>query len=222
MPFSLVKSQSSARFNEVLQNLAAIEALDETTLISKINRGLYYVHLYSALEKTINEAVEQALILIQSRSVKNKHFKMHFNVISLQHKLQGFKSCGYKEYFNKSSDIFQNITSDDIFPLNNTIFSQSLQNVWFKTIQETLTFFGANDLNLESRIKYTIDEIVERRNAVAHGRESAAQVGEKHRATVLRTKTNDIQLVADLFVATFESYINNSSYIKDEYISLYR
>ena len=65
MPLSTVKNRSRERFNEVLLNLAFIESIEpsaEPPIHVKIQRGLYYVHLYSALEKVVNETVEQALL----------------------------------------------------------------------------------------------------------------------------------------------------------------
>ncbi|OQY59974.1 MAG: hypothetical protein B6245_04035 [Desulfobacteraceae bacterium 4572_88] len=97
--------------------------------------------MYSAFERTVNEVVEQAILIIKSREVKNRHFEMHFNAISLNSKMQSFKSCGYKEYFNKSTYMFRSIDSDESFEINNTIFSQNLQNVWFETIQQILGCF---------------------------------------------------------------------------------
>ncbi|MDM8550418.1 MAE_28990/MAE_18760 family HEPN-like nuclease [Desulfobacterales bacterium HSG2] len=219
MPFSIVKKNYRERFSEVMLNLAHIESVEpkepaETPPYVKIQRGLYYVHLYSALEKTVNEVVEQTILIINGRGVKNKHFETNFNVISLNSKMQSFKSCGYKEYINKSVDVFKSIGSDESFEISNTIFSQSLQNVWFKIIEQTLDSFGASPIIVEPRVRYTIDEVVDKRNAVAHGRETPKVVGERHRADVLRDKTEDIQLVIDLFIDSFETYISDLAYIQ--------
>jgi hypothetical protein len=72
MPLSTVKNRSRERFNEVLLNLTFIESIEpsaEPPIHVTIQRGLYYVHLYSALEKVVNETVEQALLVIGSYSI---------------------------------------------------------------------------------------------------------------------------------------------------------
>ncbi len=221
MPFSIVKRNSRERFSEVLINLSHIESIEpkevteEAPAYVKIQRGLYYVHLYSAFEKTVNEVVEQAILIIKSKDVKNKHFETTFNVISLNSKMQSFKSCGYKEYFNKSIDVFKSIGSDETFEISNTIFSQNLQNVWFETIQQLLDSFGIS--RIDPRFKPIVKEVVENRNAVAHGRETPIVVGERHRANVLRKRTEDIQLVIDIFIDSFETYISDLAYIRQDY-----
>lgn len=71
MPLTIVRNSSRTRFNEVFQNLNFIESIEpegESPIHVKIQRGLYYVHLYSALEKVINETVERVLIIIESQN----------------------------------------------------------------------------------------------------------------------------------------------------------
>lgn len=224
MPFSIIRSDSRERFSEVLVNLAFIESnelRDAASIEVKILRGLFYVHLYSALEKAINETIEQTILLIKSDSVKNKHYENSFNVISLNSKMQGFKQCNYKSYFLKSAEVFESLGSENVFDLNNTLFSENLQNIWYKTLQETIRSFGATQISIEPRVILTIDEVVDKRNAVAHGRETPVSVGERHRAEVLRTKTQEIQLVVEQFISTFEDYVIKKKYINPLYLHEY-
>lgn len=227
MPFSIVRSNSRGLFNEVLVNLNFIESLEpvgpqeETSINVKILRGLFYVHLYAALEKVVNETVEQVILIIKSNAIKNKHFAMHLNVITLNSKMQSFKQCGYKDYFKKSYDIFNNIDSEESFEISNTVFSSNLQNVWFKTIEEVLDSFGTSKMTVHPRVKMTIDEVVDKRNAVAHGRESPAIVGERHRCSNLRVKNQELQIFSDEFITVFEEYIAEKKYLKPDCINQY-
>lgn len=225
MTFDIVRANSRERFSEVQINLNHIESIEpdgEATPEVKIMRGLYYVHLYSALEKALNETIEQTILIIKSKSIKNLHFSTPFNVISLNSKMQSFKQCGYKEYFDRSSEVFESVDSENVFDISNTIFSQNLQNVWYKTIQDTIRSFGATPIQVEPRVKLTIDEIVDKRNAVAHGRETPIVIGERHRSNVLRTKTQEIQMVIEQVISTFEEYIENYEFLKSSYVQEYR
>lgn len=225
MPFSIIRGNSRERFSEVFINLSFIElheGLNPSSVEVKIMRGLFYVHLYSALEKAINETIEQTILLVKEDAVINKHYKNNFNVISLNSKMQAFKDCSNKNYFSKSAEIFESITADECFELNNTVFSENLQNIWCNTIQEAVRSFGANPISIEPRVRLTIDEVVEKRNAVAHGRETPVLVGERHRTTVLRVKTQEVQLVVEQFISTFEDYILNKRYINPLYIDVYK
>jgi hypothetical protein len=224
MPFSIIRSNSRERFGEVFVHLAFIEGQeshDESSKEVKILRGLFYVHLYSALEKVINETVEQVILIVKSENIKNKHYENSFNVISLNSKMQGFKTCSSKNYFSKSAEVFESLDSNDNFDLNNTLFSENLQNVWSKTIHEIIRCFGAPPIVIEPRIKLTIDEVVDKRNAVAHGRETPIAVGERHRSNILRSKTQEIQQVVEQFISAFELFVQNKSYINPIYLHEY-
>ncbi len=224
MPFSIVRSNSRERFGEVLINLAFIEKNEsdgEPSVEVKILRGLFYVHLYSALEKAINETIEQTILLVKQDSVKNIHYHAAFNLISLNSRKQAFKQCSGKNYFIKSAEVFEGLRSDEIYDLSDTVFSDSLQNIWYKTIQETLRSFGLEPINIDPRVRLTIDEVVDKRNAVAHGRETPIYVGERHRSDILRKKTQEIQLVVEQFVSVFEDYIINKKYLDAQYINDY-
>lgn len=223
MPFSIVKRNSSGRFSEVRMHLDFIKSIEpdneteEHTSQVKILRGLFYVHLYAALEKAINEMVEQSLLLIKNENVSNSHFITAFNVISLYPKMQSFKDSGYKDFFKKSIEVFGSVDSTTPAEINNTLFGTSLQNVWFATLTQVLQCFGIAEFTIDPRIILTVNEVVENRNAIAHGRESPIVVGERHRSDVLRQKTQEIQTAVDTFIHVLETYISERSYIKEHH-----
>lgn len=227
MPLSIVKGNSRTRFSEVLANLAFIESIEprdavEAPVHVKILRGLYYVHLYAALENAVNDTIEQVLLLIKNSSVQNRHYKTEFNAISLHSKMQGFKSASYREYFNRSSEIFRSVDSPDVFDINNTIFSMNLQNVSYDTLELLLRCFGIPALSLDRRIQFTIIEIVDKRNMVAHGRETPTAVGERYRCDVLRMKTQEVQHAVGAFIDSFEVYVRDCLYVKDQHRQEYQ
>lgn len=220
MPFGSVKANARTRFGDVRVHLEFIESLEpkspaeQASIQVKLLRGLFYVHLYSALEKTANECVEQALLLIGSQSVENHHYQSRFNVVSLYARMQAFKAAGNKSFFSKSVDVFSALDSSEVLKIENTIFSTNLQNVWFKTLDEVCQCFGMQGFSVDPRLKVSVDEVVDKRNAVAHGRESAIYVGERHRSDILRSRTQDIQLVIDSFLDGLESYVLGLEHIK--------
>jgi hypothetical protein len=227
MSYTIIRNNARVRFNEnltYLNFLTAEEPNDPTippSLELKIMKGLFYVHLYSSLEKTLNDLIEQTLTLINSKNVKNKHYNLSFNTISLLNKLQSFKECGYRNFFSKAIEIFEALNSEQIPTLNETVFSNSLQNVWTSTIIEILQAFGINNFMVQPRIRTTIDEIVDKRNAVAHGRESASVIGERFRTDVLRTKMTVIMNFSYDLIDTFENYHDNSRYLKPQAKRIY-
>ncbi len=220
MSFAAVKTTTSSRFNEVqiFLNFITSEEPNNPTEVTpadvKIMRGLFYVHLYAAIENSINELVEKSLLLINSKQVKNNHYTLIFNTISVIDKLQSLKDCGHKNFTNRSVALMHEIGSRNIRGLNETAFSNQLQNIWMSTVMEVYSAFGISNPNFEPRVRATIDEIVDKRNAVAHGRESAQSIGERHRADVLRQKLSTAQNFITQVIDDFESFYDEKRYLK--------
>ncbi len=220
MSFTIVRNSARARFGEVqiyLNHISSLEpkkVTDQISLELKIMKGLFQVHLYSAFEKTINELIENTLIYIGSNSVETIHYNIPFNTISLVNKLKSFKACGHKNFFEKAIEIFTEMNSTNITSISETTFSQSLQNVWIETIEEVIKSFGINGFRIEPRIRTTINELVEKRNAVAHGRESASSVGERFRTDVLRNKMEIVINFSYILIDLFENYYKNKQFLK--------
>lgn len=220
MPFSTVKSRTSERFNEVQIFLNFISAqepdqpMDPVSLEVRVMKGLFYVHLYAAFEKSINDAVETALSLISSKNVKNNHFLAPFLTVVLADKIKSLKDCSYSKFFIKSSDVFIDAASNNVIPLNETVFSDRLQNIWIKTIDEIIKTLGMEKIEFSNHIRTTIDEVVDKRNSVAHGRDSAASVGERYRSIVLREKLEIISSVTHEIINAIEEHYKTNRYIR--------
>jgi hypothetical protein len=220
MSFIPIKTNTRNRLNENLQFLNYISSVepvnprDTVSLEVNIMKGLFYVHLYSTLEKTINELAEQTIILINTKSISTKHFNHTFNSIALYNELKSFKDCGHRNFFAKAYDIFIQINNNNPASLNETLFSNNLQNVWFKTIEEISLCFGVKGINTSARVKATINEIVDKRNAVAHGRENAADVGSRFRTPMIRIKYNEIANFTYQLIDLYDEYFSKKDYLK--------
>lgn len=223
MSFTIIRHNARSRFNETriyLNYLATLEPSDPTVTLSlelKIMKGLFQVHLYAALEKTINELIENTLTYINSNNIKYNHYSTPFNTISLIDKLKSFKDCGYRNFFEKTIDIFSEMTSSNISVINESAFSNHLQNVWTNTIEEVIKSFGINNFTITPRVRATINELVEKRNSVAHGRENASVVGERFRTSTLRTKMGIITTFAYDLIDIFEDYYSNKKFLKNHF-----
>lgn len=220
MSFSSIKSENASRFTEVqvyLNYITSVEPLAPDLFVPievKIMRGLFYVHLYAAIEKSVNELVQITIMLINSKRVQNNHYTLVFNTISKMDKIKAINDCGSQNTLNKSIELFNHIGSRNISDINETIFSNKLQNIWIRNVEEIILVFGINNLHIEPRERATIDEVVDKRNAVAHGRESATYVGERHRVEVLRDKLDISQNFIAKLIDAFEYFYENKNYLK--------
>lgn len=219
MTFIAVKNNARSRFTEVqvyLSYLSSIEPANPvipTSLELRIMKGLFYVHLYAALEKTVNEVIENTLLYVGSNNVTHLHLNNSFSPISLIDRLQAFKDCGHKNFLDKAMEIFSTMESSSVATINQSAFSNKLENIWMKTVDEVLKAFGIS-ITVAPRIRTTINELVDKRNAVAHGRESASRVGSSFRTNELRTRMNNVSDFAMDFVDAFENFYLSKGFLK--------
>ena len=228
MPYTAVRDTAQAHFGEALGLLNFISESEPNTPLEptpthiKTMRGLFYVHLYSCLEKTLTEASRHTIRLVSSRTVKYNHFITPFATVSLYPKLQSFKTCSHSNFHSNSISIFSKLSSTEIATLNDGIFDNNLQNVWTNTILEVMACFGITDFQITPRERTTIDEIVEKRNAVAHGREKASTIGEAQNSIILRQKHDLIKELAERIIDKLENYYTDYDFIKNSVRRHYR
>lgn len=222
-----MRGLSRERLAEVQQLLNHIVSLEPDDAVAphpaevKILRGFFYVHLYAALEKSINEAVQLTLRLIASHNISARHYELGFGSIAVRGRLQAFKSCSYKNYNENAHSIFSCLESVEVLKIDEAQFSDVLMNVWTKSILEVFNSFGITDFVVEPRVRTTIDELVENRNKVAHGRESALVVGERHRSRVLRDKLSIVTDLIDSVIAHLEGFYNSRSFLRVDERAVY-
>lgn len=61
-------------------------------------------------------------------------------------------------------------------------------------------------------LKGRVDELVENRNAIAHGRKSPAVIGGRYSSGDLEKRYRDIDELCIYIIDAFESYLNNKDF----------
>lgn len=220
MPFEGVRSLSRERLAEVQQLLNHIVSLEPDEVAAphsaevKILRGFFYVHLYAALEKSINETVQLTLRLISSHNTPAKDYQLSFASVAARGRLQAFRACSYKTYNENATLIFSCLESTEKAIIDEFQFTDVLMNVWTNSILEVFNSFGIESFKIDPRTRTTVDELVENRNKVAHGRESALSVGERHRSAILRDKFTIITTLIDSVTLHLESFYNSRAFLR--------
>lgn len=185
MTFADAEAEARLRLAEALILLnhlrqiapAAPAPLDD---LQKAQRGLWLVALYAALERGVNAIVEATLHEVSSHQTRSVDFKPAMHSIIHFPSVQSVKDCAPKTILDKSVILFQNSFSPDPVAIANNPLANYLQNVDGGTIEWVCNLFGAAPYQIASAPRNRLSILRERRNAVAHGRETASQVGERY------------------------------------------
>ncbi|MDZ7892954.1 MAG: MAE_28990/MAE_18760 family HEPN-like nuclease [Rhodoferax sp.] len=228
MSHGSVSSSIDERFQQVRDFLSLIKAREgteqpSTSSDTKTLRGLFYVHLYSAFEFSINHSIQNTLQLAAQKKVKLNELESRFLTVGLNHLFQAYPTIKSDKRWKKRIEIFDSISSDKTSEINNTLFGEYLQNIWTNTLIDVCTCICLPASVLPSpRERQYIDELVDTRNKVAHGRESAHNVGERTNGIELETRFNIIKDVTDRVVNAQVDLIENSEFVIPESRSSYQ
>ena len=196
----------------IIQSEATPPASDSPAVVAL--RGLFYVHIYACLEFSVNQAVQRVLTLISAYEIEYRHFSPRFQVVSMADGFMAIRDSGSKKKWKKRIEFVDRSSSEEKCAINTAVFSDDLQNIWVKTILDLFECLGI-DADPLPNMEYAghIDEIVEKRNAVAHGRKSASEVAAGNRSSVLKRKWEIVSETVEHIFNTLTDYIENHQFI---------
>lgn len=221
MPYNAIRSEVLSRFLEVNHLLNSIKTIEDSIVPPalapieyKIYKGLFYVHIYACIEFSINKIVVTTLTLAKSKNILYRDIENKFYTIAVSSNLQSIRDCNSKTFLDKSADLFLAIESGDISIFDETLVSKYLQNVWGKTFNQITKTLGMNTFVISPREVYLFDEVVDNRNKLAHGRDSAEAIGSAPNYQDLKNRYDLIFDTIERYIVHFENYYTNKEFIK--------
>ncbi len=218
-----IHSSVDPRLAEVQKVLALIKKLESLATTdhdpasaesAAILRGLFFVHLYGALEHAISLSVQVLLQEMTKAAIPYRRFEHNLHAVVLDDHFRSLADSGLKPRWPKRRELLAKQISAEPCSLNDTVFHDQLQNIWFKTLQAIFEYLCIQrDAVPEERMRGYIDEIVENRNAIAHGRQSAHGVGRRITSSDLDERLDAVIRVIDYVLSCFEEYLQNREFI---------
>lgn len=222
-----VRAESTTRLAEVLQLLEQIRDREAIPPIpdppdAKILRGLFFVHLYSALEFTVNKAVEAFLTEAQVMSIAPEHMHPRFYSVALDSNFASLRNIGEDKRWVKRVELIDLLGVSSPQKIDSQLFGLYLQNVWIRKIEVMFSCLAISQPPVpDPSYRLYVDELVERRNAVAHGRESALQVGSGRRSPDLLIRYTAISATCAHVLDCIEGQHANKGIVLQPYRARY-
>ena len=158
--------------------LAAIVAAESSdplipdALKVRIMRGLFFVHLYGAFEYSIDQTFIRLAQHISSRSVSHRHLNRPIFSVALDPQFMALQDTSdWSKKYKKRYDTIETMDASSTASIRDTVLSPGMQSINAATVSTAFTAYGISDrpfVDLPTR-SY-LDEVVEKRHAVAHGR----------------------------------------------------
>ena len=206
--FETARLEIASRIVDVKKVLAAVGALREKPDVSSTCRGLIFVALYGVYEFAVTASVQGALRYIQSHSLSCNDIRRSLLSLVLHPSWMSANAAGRKRIWQARCELVEEMASeeplveldDSLFPNDGSHFgSGQLQTIW--------SVFGVSaPIVPEPRLLGRIEELLENRNAIAHGRRTASEVGRSYSLLEMDDRAVDIDRIANYVVATMDAH----------------
>lgn len=221
MSFSDARSEVRDRFVEVLQLLNFIETVSSnqftpSTRPEQAQRGLLLVAIYSAVERGVNAYVDEALGELTAHAANVRECNPAIQSLFHYSTIQSLRDCASEKVLIKSREFIGDLKLNSKFKTLSNPISSRMQNVDGRTMEECCDIFGISGYNIENSVKARLNNLRERRNAVSHGRESAAIAGGRFSLTDLRRMLEVSDAEIERFGMTLEAFFESRQYLLDD------
>jgi HEPN superfamily protein len=201
---------------EQISVLSRVE--DEKTVpqtLLKTLKGLTFVQLYAVYEQTVVGAVQAAIRALNMTRIPLRELRHELLGIALDANCRSLADCGPNRTWDVRVALMGKTRSEDPVEAPEEMFPADGTHYRFGQLQTLWTLFGIPSLPVpEMRLIGRIEELVELRNGISHGRLRAEEVGSTVSVTDLRSRHGDIREICRHLIATLEMHVNDPTRLR--------
>jgi hypothetical protein len=209
--FPALKIEVEARFAAIETFFRATRGLKGDDAAAA--KGMIFVLVYAAYEYTVRSVVRVAIDTIKTHNHKLRDVTPSLLTLFLDPELQSLRDVGGKDQWEKRLMIFERAFSNEAIDLSSGT-APPHDGSHFKYTQLCMMFrvFGINRLPVRRRPHISrINEVVNHRNEIAHGAETADKIGRRYTRSEIVHMVRQMKSVCNLQVSVFESYCSDGA-----------
>lgn len=198
---------------ELINHISSLERDNRNSGLIKIQKGYLFVSLYSSIEYTITSVVSRYLEILRQEELKPMEYQRYLLCAVLDGKFNALVGSGKKKIWDKKKEFFDALFSSEPVDIDNSVFPTDGINISSKQIEDIWEIFHLEGAPIPESINiWILNEIKEHRNAIAHGREKAADIGGRYTFSTLNQRVIDIEKLCFHIVEGFRESSNTKSY----------
>lgn len=210
--FDEIKDEMTRKICELRIWLSNIRDNDD---FSSINKGLFYVYLYGIYEETIRLTVQKTIEELNAKLVKIDECIYELYALIFSAEYDSIYGVGNEHKWEKRWDISIKMIENPIVSISNEIIPTDGKNLRYRQLESIAKTFGIHDDILpRPEIGGDIQEMVNKRNYIAHGNKTPKEVGREVSVSDLQCKLEHILEACTYIVETYERYIDEQKYLK--------
>lgn len=208
------RMQEARALHQIISELESPDPLQPDSTRVIILRGLFYVLLYAGFEFAVNQIVSATLREISSAAVETAKLESPVFALALHPQLDALENGASNSKWKKRQKLFEAQTQERPCVINDAVLSMYLQNIGRESLEQVFSCFGINDPVVPTPRHFGyLDELVEKRRAVSHGRTGAEEAGRGYRSGELLQRFNAVIDVVTHLQNTFSTYVSQRKYV---------
>jgi len=158
-------------------------------------KGLAFIQIYAIYEFTVRQATSIAIKEIATHGHTYSELKFPVLAVFLDPQIRSLRDCSEKEIWSRRFEMLKQAVSNkaidvvDTIPHDGSHFRHSQTELILKMLGVKRT------LTVRQRHRYEIDEIVQNRNSISHGDETAIEVGRRYSSSDISRKIRIMKTV---------------------------
>ena len=215
-----IDKETTDRLSEAkwyLDNIAESHSTPQEIFKEKLYKGSFFVNLYGAIEYTVCNLVSRVIDKInEDKYVQVTHLKPSLLSLLLHSECDALYQASDKKWIKRLL-LFNRIKDEEKSNIINTLMPAQSGNLKRQQIEQICEVFGAEFPAINNPdVGHKLSTIADNRNAIAHGRKTACEVGSQYTKDLLNGYYIAIQEYCLYLNQQFHKYIENKHYIKLE------
>ena len=204
--FQDLKIEIDSRFLAIEEFLASTRKLQEPNIATA--KGLAFVQIYAVYEFTVNSTVSVAIEAIKGHQHRLRDISPSLLALFLDPELRSLRDISPGKQWASRLELFKrafsyrrlDLSSGTVLPSDGTHYRYNHLCLIFKV-------FGIKRMPVRRKTHIPrIAEVVNHRNSVAHGRDTAAEIGRRYTSKEVLRVSQQMKSVCRSFINGVEQY----------------
>ena len=174
-------------------------------------RGLLFVLLYGIYEYSVRTAVQGGLDAIRRQNLSCSDLRRSLLSLVLDPHWDSVIKSGRERTWETRCDLIYRMDSGSpLLDLDNTLFPSDGSHYRQRQLYSIWKVFGITSPIVSTpRLLGRIEELVNTRNAIAHGRQTAHEAGQRHSHSDMQHRVDDIEIIVRHVIDTMDQHCAN-------------
>jgi len=171
-------------------------------------KGLAFVQMYAIWEETVRSIVKAALLQVKAMARPMDKIRLELLSLLLEDQIKAVVATHEtKNQWDRRIKLFLQISSSGTATISEGIFPSDGSQFRAVQIETIWSIFGITCPALpHAKHKLQINELVENRNAIAHGREPPAEVGRRYSVREISKRISATKRVCLHVISSMENH----------------